>query len=305
MASAVRATASEAHTAAQPHVASAGEYLSAKTDEIATAATEGLATAKDVIVTKPTEAILATVNDAAAGISERANAIATATTDGLAVAKDVIVTKPTEAVIATRDSAIAKTTEAAIAAGDYVAVKATEAANLPFAASSYITVATTEQIEATKAAKVMLDEGGQEEENRLTAIKASADGVALHKSAVLDLADAAKSLRDVESKLRKLATKTTAAAEAPEYSRLAETYAVRAAQLEAFLSTLEGDLEEPSVSNEESIAIGILNTKLGYRSLWEPRLLPVAAIKQGRVEPAPETPEAPPRLAAESDDIIL
>jgi hypothetical protein len=379
--------AAEAAAAAQAHATSAGEYLSAKTNDaaagiserasvIATATTDSLAVAKDVIVTKPTEAVIATRdsaiaktteaaiatrdsaankaaeaaaaaqahvasageylsakrNDAAAGISERASVVATATTDGLAVAKDVIVTKPAEAVIATRDSAIAKTTEAvsvtrdsATAVGDYVSAKAAEAVNLPFVAGSYIAAATTDQIETTKAAKLMLDEGCQDGEDRLIAKRAQADGVGLHNTAVFGLADAAKSLREAESKLRKVVTNATEAGAAPEFSRLAESYAERAAKLEAFLSTLEGDLEAPLISNKESIAIGILNTKLGYRSLWEPCLRPTVANQQDQeyvvttieADPAPASPppsaatneqdqanpasEAPPCLAAASE----
>merc|ERR1712232_843829 len=189
------------------------------------------------------------------------------TIEGLAAAGDTITNKREEAANMTRDSAIA--------AGDYVSSKAVEAVSVTrdsvAAAGDYVRTAAADKLEMTRAAKVMLDEGGQDEEDRLMAKKASADAVALHKTALASLAQAAQGLRDAEAKL--VFARSCAAEEALEFDRLAPTYARRATEIEAFLASLEVDLEQPLTTDTESIAIGILNTKLSYRSLWEPRQL--------------------------------
>ena len=68
------ANATEAHQAAQPHVANAGEYISTETDEMDKAAGQF-------------------VNDAKDGTTRRANVIATTTTEGLSAAKEAIGTE--------------------------------------------------------------------------------------------------------------------------------------------------------------------------------------------------------------------
>lgn len=256
--------AGEVHSAAQPHVAAAGEYVAAKTDELDKRAGQ-------------------LVNDASTGISKRASMMVTATNDSISAARDHISTKSTEAATVTRDSAAAT--------HGYLYAKAAEAASLPFVAGEYVAAATAEQIEATKAAKLMLDEGGQDQEDRLLAKNASAEGVALESSAMANIADAARSLRDASEKLRKAAALDSSAAEAPEFTRLADIYVERAKKMEAFLQTVDGNLEAPPLSNKDSIAIGMLHTKLGYRSLFEPRQLP-SGVSETTQEPVSLGPQA-------------
>merc|ERR1712232_1553195 len=182
------------------------------------------------------------------------------TIEGLAAAGETITIKSEEAANMTRDSATA--------AGDYVSSKAVEAVSVTrdsvAAAGGYVRTAAADQLEKTRTAKMMVDEGGQDEEDRLMAKKAGADAVALQKTALASLAQTAQSLRDAEAKL--LFARSCAAEEAPEFDRLAPTYTERATKIEA--------LEQPVITDTESIAIGILSTKIGYRSLWEPRQLP-------------------------------
>merc|ERR1712232_1001570 len=117
-------------------------------------------------------------------------------------------------------------------------------------------------IERSKAAKKMVDEGGQEVEDRLLAKHLGNEGVSAENAAMASLKLASQKLREAEAKLRSESVKLQNASatdarevveqvEWPECEKLAEAYAARAQKIESFLESIYDDLERPVISGVE------------------------------------------------------
>jgi len=220
-----------------------GGYISTKANEAATAAQPHVNANLDYISTKAGEAATLTKDTAMA----TGGYVITKTGEAASLTKDIVIDKTGQAAVATK--------EGALAAGGFVQEKAMGVAS-----------AATELMERKKAAKQMLDEGGQDLEDRLVAKQLSTDAVALTAAAIRAATEAAQKLSDAEAKLRSAASAAAAAGEEPSFERLADAYAEQAKKINDFLQQASGELEPPSVSAMEADAMPIVNAKLGYRS---------------------------------------
>lgn len=221
--------ASEAHAAAQPHVAAAGDYISTKAGEAAVATKEGTLKAVD------------------------------ATKEGAVSMGGYVATKTTDVAVTVGEHA----TAAGGYVQDYVQEKASDVAS-----------AASGRMETTKAAKTMIDEGGQAVEDRLVAKQSAVTAVTLESAAIANLKEASAKLRESEAQLRGLSAAKEPAAdgEAPEFGEhvaveFADMYGERAKKIEDFLQSLGTDLLSPELSAVEADALRLLAPRLALRQV--------------------------------------